>query len=764
MFCRHCKSPIPDLTHGAFCCAGCETVYGLIHQAGLDRYYDLTRGPLAPAALASQPGELTWLEPLLSHPATRGQLRLDIQGIQCAACVWLINELYKKMPGGIHLLVNPGIGRLELRFQPETFDVRAFVRRVEAFGYRLGPALKQSRTDDLTLRLGICAAITINVMLFSVSFYFGLSPADGQIFRLFSNLSGVLATLAVGIGGWPFFKSAFHGLKSGVLHLDLPVALGIALVYAMSLLQAAAGDDALYVDTLCTFITLMLLGKWLQRRVVEQNRRWLLEDAGVEGLWCRRIENGALKVVSVSAIKPADELLVSPGELLPVDATLADSRGRISREWLNGESAAQDIGANAGIEAGSFNAGASAIRVVAARAFDSSRLSRLLEKPRASLAADPFWVTLSKKWASRVLIIAGIGFLLWLPKGLQPALAVAAALLVVTCPCAIGLAIPLAYEVVQARLRRVGFFARSDDLLDRLRRVRKVIFDKTGTLTLNRLELERLPELSPEAAEAAYNLSCRSTHPASACIARALAGVGARFNAAFVARELPGDAVTSGNWKLGRRLQGAPGTGLFFKGAEVAVFEFNEALRPSAQAQLKQLDEAGYQRWLLSGDANERVVRLAQRLDFQLAAVRAEQRPEDKAALIASIDQSDTLFLGDGVNDALAFSAAFCAGTVSVDRPVMPSRAAFFFVGESLNGLSHALALSKRLHQVVQALTWVSVFYNVFAVTAGLLGIITPLRAAIFMPLSSLSLLLFALYSLRERKKTFASALKAVPA
>lgn len=756
MLCRHCASPIPEsAATRPFCCAGCEAVYSLLEQEGLQRFYALAGDSLAPATQAANARSLAWLEPLLEQAAAQTELvklALDVQGIQCAACVWLMNELFRRSRGGVRLVVNPGIGRMDLVFHRGVFDVRAFVQRIEAFGYRLGPPLKTPRTDDLTWRLGLCAALTVNVMLFSVSFYFGLKPGE-ELHRLFTGLSLVLSTASVAIGGWPFFRGAWRGLRERVLHLDLPVALGIALVYVASLLQANSGGSELYLDTLSTFITLMLFGRWMQRRVVEKNKSWLLEDAGLEGLVCRRVEAQSVRVVAATAIRENDVVIVAPGELVPVDAKLESGEGHVSLEWISGESKPHPVAAGDRVSAGSFNAGDSALQLVATSRLGASQLPRLLEKQPADAAADAFWNGLAKGWAKRVLLVAALGFLLWLPKGLGAALDVAAALLVVTCPCAIGLAIPLAYELVQARLQRLGFYARSDDLLDRLRHVKKVLFDKTGTLTLSRLELEALPALDERQRDAAYNLACRSAHPASACIARELAARGARLDPAFTTREAPGSGVSAGDWRLGRREHGAPGTGLFHRGREVAVFSFREALRPGAAEQVQSLSKQGFDVWLISGDEPARVTALAHRLGLDATKVRAAQRPEDKAALVAELDQRDTLFLGDGVNDAPAFAKAFCAGTPAVDRPVMPSRSGFFFVGEGLQPLGAALTLSTQLHRVVRNIVAASVAYNVLAVTAGLCGLITPLRAAIFMPLSSLSLLAFALLCLRERKR-----------
>ena len=706
---------------------------------------------------------MAWLEPMLDR--AQGSLDLDVQGIHCAGCVWLMEELYTRAGGARGgLLVNPGLGRVRLAWTPGRLDVAGFLRKVEAFGYRFGPALKTDHADPLTWRLGVCAAIAINVMLFSVSFYFGLAPADGELFRLFSALSFALSTVAVAVGGWPFFSAAWRGLRAGVLHLDLPIAMGIALVYLASLGQLGLeGVHHAYLDTLNIFITLMLLGRWLQNRLVEKNRRFLLEDGGLEGLLCRRVEGAAVRVVPAASVREGDELLVAPGELVPVDAALADARGAFSMDWISGESAPRQLSAGEIVPAGAFNAGDVARHVTARQRLADSALVPLLRQPAgAGLAPDAFWNRLARRWAAKVLAVSAFGFLLWLPDGLGRAMDVAAALLVVTCPCALGLSIPLAYERVQSRLRRLGFYARSGDLLDRLRAVKKVLFDKTGTLTLGRLALEhpeQLRALPPEALQAAYNLACRSAHPKSACLAAAALRAGATFVPTFEVREVRGhgmEAEIDGRlWRLGEAGWAAAEQGdalaLGCDGRSVARFSVREELRPQAREQVQALAAAGYQLFLLSGDDPSRARSLAARVGIAEANAQGGLNPEAKAARVQALDARDTLYLGDGVNDAPAFAAALVSGTPAVERPVMPSRSAFFFLGESLAPLTAALALSQRLHQVVRRLLALSLAYNVLAVSAALAGLVTPLVAAVFMPLSSLSLLAFTAWSLRDR-------------
>ncbi|XXF79910.1 heavy metal translocating P-type ATPase metal-binding domain-containing protein [Myxococcaceae bacterium GXIMD 01537] len=770
--CRHCGSRVPaGATSPDFCCAGCEAVHGLLVEQGLTRYYSLAGGQTAPAVEPRAERSHAWLEPLLARSEAVGPLctlELDVQGIHCAACVWLMNELFRRQPGGAGLTINPALGKARLQWRRGEFDVAGFIRQVEGFGYLFGPSRKrpEAASLDLPIRLGICAALSMNVMLFSISFYLGLTPRDGDLFTLFTRLSLWLSSAVVVVGGWPFFRSAWRGLRSGVLHLDLPIALGILLVYGASLVQARSGrGDLAYFDTLNTFVTLMLVGRWLQQRVLERNRRFLLEDDGAEGLYARRQEGGALATVRATELREGDVLLVAPGELVPVDATLLDARGSFSTDWMTGESDVRGIASGEQVPAGAFNAGNSAVHVRARTSFQDSPLVMLLRQAPPSAGGVPaharFWGRVSRGWVAAVLVIAAVGLALWWPAGPHKALEVAVALLVVTCPCAIGIATPLAYELVQARLRREGLFIRSPDLLDRLPRVRKVLFDKTGTLTLGRLELvdrAAMDALTPELRDIAFNLCARSNHPVSRCLSAELSRAGARFLPEARVTELPGQGlewVREGDtWRLGAAawaapgVQGLEGVVLAWDGEPVAAFPLRERVRADARREVTALREEGFGVWLISGDAPQRVQALAESLGLPAEHALGGQRPEEKAKAVAALDAADTLYLGDGVNDSLAFEKALCAGTPAIDRPVMPGKSDFFLLGEGLGALREALALSRVLRGRVRRLLGLALVYNAVAVAVCLAGLMTPLRAAVAMPATSLCFILYTVYSL----------------
>ena len=793
--CPHCNSPTPQGAASApYCCLGCQAAYALVRGAGLARFYELRGAERLAAVGARQDGQIRaprlWLPPLRTQAESRPgeviRLVLDVQGLQCLACVWLLERLFTRQSGAVALTINTGVGSMELCYRRDSPAVEQFLDDAEALGYRAGPPRKQSDAplSDLMLRLGLCAALAMNTMIFSFSQYFGLAESEGRLFQLFAAGSLILASLCVLLGGTVFFRSAIGALRRGVLHMDVPIALGIALSYLGSVWSFFfTGGRAAYFDTLCAFITLMLLGRLLQQRLASHHRRILLSDDGVDGLLIRTIDaEGRLRLMPATAIQPQQVLLCAPGELVPVRAELLDESARFSLSWISGESQPAQFHKGQEVPAGAHNQSQQAVRVRADEPFSASALCQLLAAPKTLPAggeAEParyrdFWHVLSRTYVLVVLILAALGFLLWLPAGPLRAVEVTVAILVVTCPCALGVATPLAYELVQARLRRRGLFVRHASFLDRALRVRKVLFDKTGTLTLGELTLtapEQLNRLPAAERAVLYQLVARSNHPISQALLRALtAGFGPKLPAldpALAISEESGQGLTlrcaGREYRLGRRAfalpageaESAPEATVSFScnGELLAQYSFGEALCPDARAEVAELQRAGFAVWMLSGDAPHKVADSARRLGVPDHRALGGLGPEDKAQRVRELDGGarDTLMIGDGINDAPAFGAAACAGTPAVDRPTLPERADFYFLGVGLGPIALALALARQTRTVIRRNLGLALLYNAFVLGLSFAGLMTPLRCALAMPLSSLVILLLTVHSLRER-------------
>jgi Cu2+-exporting ATPase len=767
--CLHCRTPLArgDVD---YCCTGCRHVHELLESEGLDRYYALrgerTLAPVGPHTVQQDAPWLELLEAELGSGAGPRRLALDVQGVQCGACVWLIEALFRRQPGALRIDLNPALGRLSCLVDT-SFAPRAFVATVEEFGYRLGPARKTTRpqSDGLLLRTGLCGALAINAMLLGAATYFGLS--QGPLHELVQNASFALATLSALIGGSYFVERAWQGLRHGILHLDLPIAVGMGLAYAGSVWSLYfGGATASYLDTVSVFIALMLVGRLLQERLVEKNRRQLLESDGASGLLTRRVRAGRTELVTCPALVMGDHLLVCPGEIVPVRALLLDEHADCALDWINGESEPRRFTAGAELPAGAINAGKSALRAEALTLFERSELDLLLRDDDSARqrARGDFWDSLSRLYVVGVLVAAALGALLWVLRGgsATQVLEVTVAVLVVTCPCAFGIATPLAYELAVARLRKLGLFVRDGAFFDRAAGVRRIVFDKTGTVTTGALELRRpelLRALQAYPRSLLYNMCARSGHPKSAAIARALLAADPELKLrALTVVEEPGRGleVVAGpthyrlgdpSWATGK--PSASKAPVFTANGVVLIeLETREVLRPDAVREAAELAREGYELWLASGDETARVHEVASTIHVAAEQALGDLSPEGKRELVSRLDRSDTLMIGDGINDAPALSRARCSGTPAVDRPFVPARADFYFLTPGLHPVRAALHVARRVRRVVRTALWFAVAYNVLAVGLSYGGLMQPWLAALLMPASSLLVLTYTALAL----------------
>ena len=794
--CRHCGLTIGKavrLRLGPFCCAGCKTVHELILGEGLERFYDLRPRAEAPSPRL-RPDSMPWLEPLLERAEEGGELRrleLDVQGVHCAACVWLLQQLWSRHRGGVQLHVNPLLGRLRLLWRDGGEDLRVFLQSAERFGFRFGPVSKRepTRSRSLVVRMGICIAAALNTMIFSLCYYAGLGEGEGRLYEVLGWCNAVLALIAVAVGGSLFVGAAWQGLRRRVVHLDLPIAVGILLGFGGSTWAFVRhGPDAAYFDTITVFVALMLVGRWLQERVLLRNRLALLANDGVEHLYVRRFrESGEFETVRAAEVVAGDELCILPDDLIPVRARAGDPL-EVDLAWITGESRTTRVTSGDVVPAGAFHVGKGARRVVAEEPFSASVLHELLEARGRSAdtdgarEADPWWARVALLYVVAVLGLASAAFVKWWSAGAEQAIAVALSVLVVTCPCALGLAVPLAHELVHSALRRRGIFLCRQGFLRRALRVRSVLFDKTGTLTRASLRptedtARALRGLGEEDQFVLATACAHSNHPIARCVHE------------FLERERPGGWVeglgveeVAGNglearlgsrsWRFGHHefaLQGrrrnandhgrsslprhdstpgvdgragdSRGTCFASEGKPLCFLDFEEELRPDAADEVAALRAEGYRIHVLSGDRNERVRRVGNALGMDEAELHGELDPAAKAEWVRRIDEGgDTCMVGDGINDGPAFDAATCAATPAVDRPQLPSRADFYFLGDGIAAVRTAMAAARRLHRVVRANLVLAVAYNCVAVTLCMLGFVGPLTAAIAMPLSSVAL------------------------
>jgi P-type Cu2+ transporter len=784
--CLHCGVPLATdaARESGFCCSGCAYVHRLVHEHGLEGYYKIKDAVIAPAdQIVFQPRDYLWLAELQaaaegssSTPGSQEarvtrtilELTLEVQGISCAGCVWLIEKVFHQQKGALFIETDAQLGRMRFRWTPREFDAAAFARTLQSFNYLVGPPGEEPAVPEsklLVRRVGLCAAFMMNVMLFALPAYFGMEESFAYA-GLFNTLSMVFATLSLLSGGTYFFGRAIRALRDGVLHIDLPIAVGIIGSYVGSVYGWATGEHSfIYFDFVATFIFLMLVGRWAQVVAVERNRRRLLTANA-------RPHKVSVDTPRGTVDRPVEELVagdifsIRSGQVIPVEAQLESTQATMGTAWITGEADPRHVRAGARVPAGAVNLGRGVVRLRAMQPWSASLLAQLLRP----VGRDQYRHRMMERVVGGYLIgifavatLTAIGW--WITTG-DGALTWAAvtAVLVVSCPCAIGLAYPLADEMATVALRRFGVFVREGDLFPRLSRIKKLIFDKTGTLTLETPVLanpEVLPGLAAPARAALLALVRDNPHPISQCLNENLL---ASLVMSAGLEPAPGEVHEEtgygvwlknefGTWTLGRRgwrihiacnppdetnAQESHDTEFACDGVVLARFRFTDSARPGAREEIAALRQAGFQTFILSGDRGEKVEGMADELGMHRQHAVAGATPAEKAQWVQQIDRRDTLMLGDGANDSLAFDAAFARGTPVIHRGVLEGKADFYYLGRGLEGLRRMFAVNGTRRVTQAVLVTFSILYNCTTVTLAAFGHMNPLIAAVIMPVSSL--------------------------
>ncbi|MGC4074242.1 MAG: heavy metal translocating P-type ATPase metal-binding domain-containing protein [Nibricoccus sp.] len=770
--CLHCGSPSFNQD---FCCSGCAYVHRLIHDEGFEKYYDLRDTVTNPAEFAvTSPRDQSWLASL-QHSAeqaagesTTASLAVSVQGISCVGCVWLIERIFARQPGAGRIEINAQTGQARLSWLTGKFDAPAFAGALQRFNYLIGPAntaaAGHSESQQLVRRLGLCAAFAMNVMLFALPAYFGMDAAN-RYAHLFSTLSMGFATLSLLAGGGYFLNRAVAALRERALHIDLPIAVGIVGAYLGSFYGWLAQiEEYQYFDFVSAFIVLMLLGRWAQVAAVERNQRRLLSEQPAPPRIRVYQPDGKFSEINPEDLKPGQHFGVGSGQTIPVDGVLASLEASLSLAWINGETDPRLFRASQRVSAGAQNISRDEIRVIATQTWAGSLFAELLKPVTRGVFRHRLIERVIQGYLIAILGAAAISgvWWWWFTGDLVRAGAVVTAVLVVSCPCALGLAFPLTDEIATVRLRRRGVFVRSGDLWPRLSKVDRIVFDKTGTLTLETPELKNpaeLAALSPEARSALVTMVGDSAHPTSRCLHAALLALGDIPRTSGEPREVIGSGIELGPWRLGRadwaafsRIPGVRSkdeTALSHLGRIIATFSCVDTLRTDARSEIVALARRGLSTTILSGDSRAKVSQLAHELGLSRERAIGENSPHDKAIWLENNHADRTLMLGDGANDSLAFDRALCRGTPVIHRGLLEQKADFYFLGRGIGGIRALFEINDARNRTHRALLVFMIAYNCAAVGLSVAGCMHPLFAAVLMPLSSLATLAIVAIGLR---------------
>ena len=702
---------------------------------------------------------------------------LAVEGVSCAGCMAKIERGLSAIPDVTLARVNLTDRRVALEWRRGDLDPSRFVDRLAELGYKAypfetpGAEAKEAENARFLLRcLGVAAFATMNVMMLSVPVWSGnVSDMIPEQRDFFHWLSALIALPAAAYAGQPFFRSAFRALRARRVNMDVPISIGVTLALGMSLVETFHHAEHAYFDAAIMLLTFLLVGRYLDQsmrlktRAVAGNLAALKAETATKFVGANEISE-----VPVAAIRPGDIVLLRPGERCAVDGTVIDGRSEIDQSLITGETLYATAEHGTAVYAGSLNiSGTLRVRVSAAsEATLLAEITRLLDN---ALQARSRYVQLadraSRLYAPVVHATALLTMLGWVLMGASwhDAIVTAVAVLIITCPCALGLAIPTVQTVASGAMFRAGVLLNSGDSIERLAEVDRIIFDKTGTLTMPELDVTNSATIPGKVFELAGRLALASHHPVAAAVARAS---NAKSPLSGVVEE-PGQGVRGVldgvELRLGRpsfcnadrlaneilSLDPEASAVAFSQGEARYVFAVRQRLRPDAPAVISALVKRGIMVEILSGDREPAVQAAAQMLG--VSEWRAGVTPADKIARIDDLKRQGfkVMMVGDGLNDAPSLAAAHVSMSPISAAHLSQATADLVFLGKPLAPVVAAIDFSRKALHLMRQNLLLAVGYNLLAVPIAITGIVTPLIAAAAMSGSSLLVMLNALRARR---------------
>lgn len=785
--CFHCGLPVPADSHltvtvagtpRALCCPGCQAVAQTIVDIGMENYYthrdSHTPGVQPPALVPAFLAELQdWDDPALqqafvhSPDADHREITLMVNGITCAACVWLVEQHLRRQPGIQQCQVNLGSHRARVVWNPGATCLSRIIRAIAEVGYKAEPYHPLQQEEQLRrenrqalLRLGLAGLGAMQVMMYAAGLYWGawegIDPEHATFLRW---VSGLVCTPVFFYSCIPFFQNAWRGLKHRHLNMDVSVSLALVIAYGASGWAVLFDGPAVYFDSVSMFAFFLLLGRYLEMRVRHRSQRTSirLSHSGIQT--ARRLDAaGQPTLIPADQLRQGDRVLVKAGEVIPGDGRILEGTSSVNESMLTGEHLPAPRTLGDTVTGGTLNIEQPLTLEILRHPAEStlSTLRRLLdraesEKPDTLQVAD----RIASHFVAALLLISVAVFAFWWIQDPSRAFWIVLAVLVVTCPCALSLATPTAITAATAALANAGFLSTRPHTIEGLRQITDVVFDKTGTLTQGRFRRTEIRLLSPLTAVRAEALAAALERASEHPIARAFHDLPATTDVSDL-RVLTNQGV-AGQWqgaeiRIGKpAFAGAlldnpppspvePGQWVLLATATTALawFRVEDPLRQDALTLVRQLQQAGQRCHVLSGDSSGHARDIARQLGID--AVCDNASPADKLAYLQHLQDKGArvLMLGDGLNDAPVLAGANVSIAMSDGTDLAKIAADGLLLGQSLSPLLGVLAIVRKTYRIIQQnLAW-AIGYNLLAVPITAAGLVPPWLSALGMSASSL--------------------------
>jgi heavy metal translocating P-type ATPase len=754
-----------DSGSSAFCCAGCQNVYAILMESGVlasgQNFRDtaLFQESLRLGLISNRAREQQ--RPIPADAETREQV-FHVTGMWCTACGWLIEHALAGVYGVRSAEVLFASDLLKVRYCPQYLPPGRIPERVRKLGYRAEEyrgqnAASDSERKDLLLRVGIAAFLWMNVMAFSLALYAGYFQQIAPSFRYYVPFVLLaLATPAVFYCAWPVLRIAWRGARMGALRMETLLAMGILTAYCYSAVRAFAGNPHVYFDTVCAIIALVLTGKAIEREARERT-------AGAVTLLYRLMPNkarllveGRERFVSVDALQAGTVFRVKSGERIPADGIVLEGRSHADESVLTGESAPRPKGPGDAVVCGSLNTGG-VLEIRATRVGAASTLAQMVRtveqaagsRTRMERSVD----RAARLFIPAVLAVAVATFAAWTLRTGQPADALmhAIAVLVIACPCALGIATPLALAAAVTAAARRGILVGDTRVLETIHKVDVVAMDKTGTATEGVFTLLETAGDTSRMAELAA-LEARSEHPIGKAIVQHVAAAQVPevrdvtvHTGMGIAGRIGETRYFIGNRRMTEQMDGTveEGPHVYFgwDGVVRGWMRFGDRVRPEAAALCAELARRGIRTVLLSGDSRVATAAVAE----AIGAVEwhAEATPEGKIETLRRYRQAGAVvaMIGDGVNDAPSLAQADLGIALASGADIAIQAAPLVLMNNSLGAVVETLDLARRTFRIVRQNLFWAFIYNVAGISLAVAGVLSPIMAAGAMVLSSLSVI-----------------------
>ncbi len=759
-----------------FCCNGCQGVYHILKDDGLDDFYEkMGNSKIAPPLQVESDSSGFDMESFKQRYIKTtadgfSSIDLVIEGIHCAACIWLNEKVLANTEGIVDATINFTNNKAKIVWDEETIALSKVIDTIRSIGYNAYPYdrtaedIKATKNKkDYFMRMAIAVFASMNIMMIDVAKYAGFfSGMKDETLHLVHIAEFIFSTPVLFYSGWIFFKGAYYGLKNRIVNMDLLVSAGATLTYIYSLYVLFGGKGHSYFDSVAMIITFVLVGKYLEVigkknavDTMDKIRSQVPHEATI-------VEEGIKKIVPLDAIKVGDIIEVKRGEKATVDGMLIGSTATFDESSLSGESLPVEKKEGATIYSGTINSG-KVIRYTATKNYANSTLSNIVNLLEDALASKPeiedTTNELSKYFSITILLLSLVTFgaWYWLDNDFEEALIVAISVIVIACPCALALATPIASLIGISWAAEKGLLFKEAKFIETFSKADTVVLDKTGTITEGKLEVKKVTgEISSEILPILYALSDGSTHPVSLAIKKYLEknfesietielfnieqvegkGLKANYNDRIIA---------GGNSRLIDELEidfefDTVYTVYHFAidGKVVLSFELDDSLKEGITELIDYLSTIKVNIIMATGD-NEKVAKRVSE-SIGLKEYKSELSPIDKANYIKSLkdDAKGVVMVGDGINDALALSYADVAIAMGSGADVALAVSDVVILNNSLKAIEDSFMISQRTFKFIKQNLAISLIYNVITIPIAMAGYVIPLVAALSMSLSSL--------------------------